>query len=118
MEIIVSNSNLGVMFKASDAVLKKYGGESKFSVPENIKGQSVLSVFKSLFGNGHFNICAVNSLQKLHDIELSTEHKEWMQSLHCIDYTDMTKETKEYLYAICLEYFKPIISMSYAEGIS
>lgn len=117
MQIVVSNSNLGVMFKASESILKQYGGDGKFCVPERIKGQSVLSVLKHLFGNKHFSICALNELQKLHDVEISTEHKDWMRSLHCVEYTDMTRETKDYLFAICLEYFKPVISMSYAEGV-
>jgi hypothetical protein len=114
MEIIVSSTNLGVMFKASEAVLKKYG--DKTQVPESIKGQSALSVLKTLFGKDHFSICTINNLCKLHNIEMSNEHRDWLDSLHCVNFKDMHPETREYLFAICIEYFKPVISMSYAQS--
>jgi hypothetical protein len=111
MEIIVSSTNLGVMFKASEAVLKKYG--DKTTVPESIKGQSTLSVLKSLFGGNWFDICKLKDLCKLHNIEMSNEHQQWFQSMHCIHFSDMHPETREYMFALCIEYFKPVISMSY-----
>lgn len=111
MEIIVSSTNLGVMFKASENILKKYG--DKTTVPESIKGQSTLSVLKNLFGENYFSVSKLDNLCKLHNIELSTEHKNWFNSMHCINFTDMHQETREYMFAICIEYFKPIISMSY-----
>jgi hypothetical protein len=115
MQIIVSNTNLGAMFKAADNVIKKYGTDAKYQVPENIKGQSILSVFKSLFDSSFFSICKINTLEELHKVEISKEHKKWMQSLHCVNFTDMHQDTRDYLFAICVEYFKPVISMSYAE---
>ncbi len=115
MQIIVSNTNLGVMFKASEAVLSKYGKNSDKEIPENIKGQSVLSVLKSLFGNTYFDICKWNELVELHKVEVSTEHSDWLQSLHCIHYTDMHPDTREYLNAVAVNYFKPIITMTYVQ---
>lgn len=115
MQIVVSNTNLGVMFKSAESVLKKYSENSKHQVPENIKGQSVLSVLKHLFGKEYFSICNLNNLIELHQIEISNEHRDWMQSLHCVHFKDMHEDTKEYLFAICVEYFKPVISMSYAD---
>lgn len=114
MEIIVSSTNLGVMFKASDAVLKKYG--DKTQVPESIKGQSTLSVLKSLFDNTYFDICKFNNLCELHKVEISSEHKKWFGSMHCIHFADMHQDTREYMFALCVEYFKPIISMSYVQS--
>jgi hypothetical protein len=113
MEIIVSSTNLGAMFKATDSVLKKYG--DKTVVPESIKGQSALSVLKHIFGEDYFSICEFNKLTKLHGVEISNEHRDWIDSLHCINFTDMHPDTKEYLFAICVEYFKPVISMSYVQ---
>lgn len=113
MEIIVANTNLGVMFKSCDSVLKKYGEASRQQVPENIKGQSVLSCIKTLFGKDYFDICTLDRLVELHSVDLSTEHQNWLNSLHCVHFKNMTEETREYLFAICVEYFKPVISMSY-----
>ena len=111
MEIIVSATNLGAMFKASEGVLKKYG--DKTTVPESIKGQSTLSVLKTMFGDRHFSICKLNSLCEFHKVELSAEHRNWFNSMHCINFEDMHQETREYMFALCIEYFKSIISMSY-----
>ena len=111
MEIIVSSTNLGVMFKASENVLKKYG--DKTIVPESIKGQSTLSALKGLFGDSYFSVSKLNNLCELHHVELSSEHKRWFQSMHCVNFNDMHPETREYMFAICIEYFKPVISMSY-----
>lgn len=116
MQIIVSNTNLGVMFKASENVINKYGKNATTEVPESVKGQSVLSVLKSLFGGTYFNVCQWNKLVELHNVEISDEHTKWLQSLHCINYTDMHPDTREYLTAISVQYFKPIISMTYAQG--
>lgn len=115
MQIIVSNTNLGVMFKASELVLSKYGKNAGTEVPENIKGQSVLSVLKSLLGGTYFDICKWNKLVELHNTEVSDEHSKWLHSLHCIHYTDMHADTREYLTAIAIQYFKPVISMTYAQ---
>ena len=113
MQIIVSGTDLGALYKATNNVLKKYGEESKFTVPEKIKGQSVMSVFKNLFNSSSFSICEVRELAELHQVEISNEHMNWMRTLHCVKFTDMHSDTKEYLFAVLVEYFKPIISMSY-----
>ena len=115
MQIVVSNTNLGIMFKASESVLSKYGKNALTEVPESVKGQSVLSVLKSLFGGTYFDICKWNSLVKLHNVEVSSEHSDWLHSLHCINYNDMHQDTREYLTAISVQYFKPVISMTYAQ---
>lgn len=114
MQIIVAGTNLQAMFKANGNILSRYGEDAKRSVPENIKGQSVLSVLKTMFGKEYFSICELTKLQELHNIEISDEHSKWMNTLHCVNYTDMHPDTREYLFAILTEYFKPIISMSYA----
>lgn len=111
MEIIVSSTNLGALYKASENVLKKYG--DKTQVPENIKGQSVLSILKTIFGKDTFYISDLNKMLKTYNVEMSNEHLEWMQTLSCVSFNDMHPDTKEYLFAICVEYFKPVISMSY-----
>lgn len=115
MKIIVAGTNLQAMFKASDAVLSRYGNSATTDVPENIKGQSVLSVLKTMFGKEYFSICELNKMLELHNIEISSEHSKWMNTLHCVHYTDMHTDTREYLFALLTHYFKPIISMSYAE---
>lgn len=114
MQIIVAGTNLQAMFKASGNVISRYGSEAKHCVPESIKGQSALSVLKTMFGKDYFSTCELTKLQELHNIEISEEHSKWMATLHCVNYTDMHPDTREYLFAVLTEYFKPIISMSYA----
>lgn len=113
MKIIVARNDLQAMFKSSSAVLSRYGKESVNSVPESIKGQSVLSVLKNMFGKTYFSVCELNKMLELHSIEVSDEHRKWMGTLHCVEYSDMHPDTREYLFAVLTEYFKPIISMSY-----
>ena len=113
MEIIVASTDLGVLFKSADKILKKYNSGSE--VPENIKGQSALSVLKKLFAEDYFSIMSVDRLVSLHNVEISSEHYKWMHTLHCVHFSDMHPETREYLFALCVEYFKPILSMTYVD---
>lgn len=109
MKIIIANSNIGAMLQASRDVLKKY---EKNVIPENIKGQAVLSVLKDITQNrSFFSIVGVNELAKMNEVIISTEHREFMQTLHCINWSDMHTDTREYLVAILIDYFAPNLAM-------
>lgn len=114
MEIIIRNANIAGMLDKADKVLQKFGREG---VPENIKGQATLSAMKVFMSNNYFNVCKVNELAKLNDVVISSEHKELFGTLHCVDWSDIHPDTKEYAVALLLDYFRGNISMSYAGTI-
>ena len=113
MKIIIANSDIGALLRSADAVLEKY---SKDVVPENIKGQTVLSVLKNLTQNStHFSVCAVDKLAKMNEVVISEEHQELFNSLHCIHWNEMHQETREYLVATLIHYFRGNLVMSNAK---
>lgn len=110
MKIIIANTNVGALLQASKDVLDKY---EVGIIPENIKGQTSLSVLKNIMQNKqYFDICGVNSLAKMNEVTISEEHREFMQTLHCIHWNEMHQDTREYLMAILVDYFKSNISMA------
>lgn len=106
MKIIIANSDVGALLKASDAVLARYNGNVE-TIPENVKGQAVLSVLKNMTQNKqHFDICAVRQLATMNEVVISPEHMELFSSLHCVNWNEMHPDTREYLGAILVHYFK------------
>lgn len=113
MKIIIANSDIGALLKSADAVLERY---DKDTVPENVKGQAVLSVLKNLTQNkDHFNVCAVERLAKMSEVIFSEEHQELFHSLHCINWNEMHPDTREYLVATLIHYFRGNLVMSNAK---
>ena len=111
MKIIIANSNVGAIIKASKNVLDKY--QTNGEVPETIKGQAVLSVIKNLSQRKDwFDVCGINNLAKMNEVEISAEDQEFFNSLHCIHWNEMHQDTKEYLMAIIVNYFKGNLVMS------
>ena len=110
MKIIIANSDVGALIKASESVLVRYGKEI---IPENVKGQAVLSVLKNLTQRkDYFDVCLVDRLAKMNEVTISQEHQELFNSLHCIHWNEMHPDTKEYLMAILIDYFKTHIVMA------
>lgn len=106
MKIIISkNASITALIEQADSVLGKY--ESNGQIPENIKGQAVLSVLKKMTQDKDwFDVSAVNDLAKLNEVTISREHQELFDSMHCIHWRDMGQETKEYLMALMVDYFR------------
>lgn len=97
------------MLSAVDSVLKKYG---RHGVPENIKGQVTLSAMKHMFESSHFSVCKVDELAKQNDIVFEQEHKDLFNTLHCVNFSEMTQETREYLFALLIDYFRANVVMA------
>lgn len=114
MKIIISNNDTQTMLKTIDSVLDKYGRDV---VPENIKGQVTLSALKDMFERRHFDICKIRELASQNDVTISKEHMDLFQTLHCIDWNIMGVETREYVFALCIDYFRSNVVMAYAENI-
>jgi hypothetical protein len=114
MKIIITNSDVGAIIQGSKNILSKYNTNGE--IPENIKGQAVLSVLKNLTQNKtYFDICGVSALAKMNDILISAEHYEFMNTLHCIQWNEMHPDTKEYLMALLVDYFKSNMVMANAK---
>ena len=110
MKIIISNSDVGALMKAADSILIKY---ERDVIPENIKGQAVLSVLKNMTQRkDYFDITAVREMAKMNEITISAEHWEFMHTLHCIHWNEMHNQTREYLMAILVDYYRGNLSMA------
>ena len=110
MKIIIANTDVGALLKSADSILSRY---SKDTVPENIKGQAVLSVLKNMTQNkNHFSVCDVDKLAKMNEVVISEEHQELFNSLHCVDWNEMHADTREYLVATLVDYFRGNIVMA------
>lgn len=115
MKIIIANSDVGAIIQASQSILKKYNTNG--AIPENIKGQAVLSVLKNLTQNKNwFDVTSVDRLAKMNEVVISEEHREFLGTLHCIEWNEMHQDTREYLVAILVDYFKGNLVMSNVVG--
>jgi hypothetical protein len=111
MKIIISNSDVGAIIKASKNILEKYNTNGE--IPENIKGQACLSVIKKLIQNSkHFSVCSIVELAKMNEVFISSEHMEFFNAMHCVNWEDMNIETREYIMALVVDYFKSNIAMA------
>ena len=109
MKIIIANTNIQALLKTTDRILEEYG---RHDIPEKFKGQATLSALKSMFGNGHFSVCTVERIAKLNEVEIDTEAHDYFDTLHCVSFADMTKETREFLFAKCVDLFRGNIVMA------
>lgn len=117
MKIIIAQANCKGLLKMADAVLERYG---KHDVPAKIKGQATLAALKEMTGvDKFFSVCAVERLAQLNNVFISSEHQAFFQSLHCVHWENMHEDTREYLYAILVNYFrKEIAAVDLLEGLS
>jgi len=113
MKIIIQNNNTKVMLAAVDSVLEKFGRDE---VPEHIKGQATLSALKHMFESNHFSVCDVDSLAAQNDVTISKEHRDLFHSLHCIAWNEMHEQTREYVFALLIDYFRSNVVMANSYG--
>jgi hypothetical protein len=48
----------------------------------------------------------------MNDTQIDTETKDYFQTLHCVNFADMTQETREFLFAKCVDLFRGNLVMS------
>jgi hypothetical protein len=112
MKIIIANTNIQALLKMTDGVLDKWG---KDGIPDKFIGQATLSALKSMFESGHFSVCKIKEVAKLNNVEIDSETDSYFSTLHCVNFADMTQETREFLFAKCVDLFRGNIVMSNAE---
>ena len=108
MKIIIANTNIQALLKTADNIL----GANKDDIPETIKGQATLSWLKQNFSQRYFSVCEVDNLARMNEITISQEKRDFMHTLHCVDYANMPQDTKDYLFAMLVDLFRGNISMS------
>lgn len=101
------------MLAAVDSVLEKFGRDT---VPEHIKGQVTLSALKNMFEGIMFSVCKVNDLAKQNEVTFSREHHDLFQTLHCVEWKDMHEQTREYVFAVLIDYFRGNVVMANSYG--
>ena len=109
MKIIIANTNIQALLKCADNVIAQYGRDG---IPEKFKGQATLSALKRMFEGGHFSVCTVERMAKLNDVEIDSETHDYFHTLHCVIFADMTQESREFLFAKCVDLFRGNIVMS------
>ena len=65
-----------------------------------------------MFEGGTFFITEIHSMAKLNEIEINQETNDYFHTLHCVKFADMTQETREFLFAKCIDLFRGTIVMS------
>lgn len=114
MKLQLIRNDLQAIFKASDAILSRYS-EKPDQLPDNIRGQGTIAALRDMTGNSEsFSICTVRKLAEMNDVEISQEHWELFETLHTVKWNLMEEETREYLVAVLVNYFKPSMSTQYA----
>jgi hypothetical protein len=113
MNITVHKTGADGMIKMADKILANYElANSLGCVPLNIKGQATISVLSSLKHKKHFSVCDVDNLAELHDIVIPREIQKFFDSMHCVDWNEMTQETRDYLMAMLVKIFEQPITQS------
>lgn len=112
MKIIIRDADISELLVRTDSVLAKYG---RHDVPEKIKGQATLSSMKHFMEDRHFSVCKINDMAELNDVVISSEHRELFHSLHCVDWSDIHPDTREYVVALLFDYFRGNIVMSHSQ---
>lgn len=109
MKIIIANTNIQALLKTADRVLDEYGRDD---VPEKFKGQATLSALKSMFEKSSFDICKVRDISEMNEVHMDAETESYFHTLHCVNFADMTSETREFLFAKCVDLFRGNIVMA------
>lgn len=109
MKIIIANTDVGALLKATDNILSKYG---KDDIPENIRGQATLSALKTNFTGRYFDVCNVRRMAEMNSVHIPKEKNDLYQTLHCVNYADMTEELRNYLFASLFDLFRGNASMA------
>lgn len=105
MKIVLAQNAISSLIAYSNEIIKT-DWEFFSPIPDDIKSDACLSVLKRISETDYFDICDVDNLMKLHNIHMQKEHKDFLHSMHCINWGDMTQKTKEYIMALIVKYLE------------
>lgn len=107
MKITISRSGQSGIVKMAESVLSKYPLEQDLGlVPIHIKGQATLSALMKMQSRDYFDVCVVDDLCKLHGVYIKSEHRKLMRVYHCVDWSSIGQEARDYLFALLAKYFE------------
>lgn len=61
----------------------------------------------------YFSVCTVERVAKMNDICISARNMEIYNTLHCVHWNTMDKKQREYLLAMILKDFEPVLNPDY-----
>lgn len=61
----------------------------------DLKELAAKTALNNMFRKGHFNICAIDDVAKLLDVDPKGEAYTILRTLHCVDYSTMPKELRD-----------------------
>jgi len=105
MKIVLARNAVSSLIDYASSIITT-DGDFFSPIPDKIKSDACLTCLKSISENKYFSICTVDTLLKLHNIHMQTEHYNFLSSLHCVNWGDMTKDTKEYIMALLIKYLE------------
>jgi len=73
----------------------------------NVQNEILKTAIKKLFDGGNFDICTIRELLKMTGCIPDAEIYNKMSALHCVNYSSMSKELRDWLYRETLNMFAP-----------
>lgn len=113
LQITVHKSGASGMLKIADKILSKYSVSTDIGlVPLEIKGQGCIACLSKINNRDYFSVCDVKSLAIANGVVIPRDIQLFMESMHCVDWNEMTAETKDYIMAILVKLFEHPIKHS------
>ena len=63
-------------------------------IPEELKQQAIQSALRKMFNNKYFDVCTFDKCVTLAGVLVPTEIKNFLEPLHCVNFSDMPKELR------------------------
>lgn len=93
----------------ADSVLWKYGMQPWETNNLAKKAWAITALQKMINRETYFSVCTIDNVCKLCEIHLSTDRKNYYNSLHCVYWWDMTQDVKEMTVAMILDDFRKVL---------
>lgn len=108
---IFKKDNMAAIYRNVDAIIKK--NETDYgTIPNGVKKDAALAAMSKLHKRRYFDICTVNNIYELFNVHMTSERRSFFGVIHCVDWADIPKDTREYVTAII---FEDLRSVFYAE---
>ena len=76
----------------------------------NVEKEAIIhSLQKMMKSDSHFSICTIDQCSKIHNIDIPEKTYNILHAIHCVRWREMTEEFRQYVVAIILNIFKPVL---------